>query len=381
MGVVLIIAVGELAVRASKLFGPSTFVFRKFDPVIGVSLIPGVEGVHRRCYDGYVKINLHGMRDRERSIEKADGNHRIALFSDSIMEAVHVKPEETAASLLEKRLNNEKCNGKCEVLNFSVGGYSPLQYYLRYLRDGRRFNSDLVIVVLTDNDLPIITTDTTQGSNTNDYAIGGMYPAPYLANAENPLEIVYPQKPPFTDFLETLCRHSDLAYLLYKTYYIYLKPQLHWPIKEAAPAWAKFQPTFLFLDPKNDVAKRGWNQLEKILDNFIKAVHEDGAEFMLAHWGYDVGSNPWYKPIPAGTELPPTFDPMYASKWFSRYGVRKRIEVVNLNVDINRYIRDRNLKDPYLSFSCDSHFNTEGQSVIANSIFNRLMARRIPPVQ
>ncbi|HSW52770.1 MAG TPA: hypothetical protein VLG93_06040, partial [Sulfuricaulis sp.] len=177
---ILVIVTGELAVRASKLVGPSTFIFRSFDPVLGVALIPGVEGVHRRCYDGYVKINSHGMRDQERSIEKTGGTYRIAVFSDSIIEAVHVKPEETATTLLEKHLNNEVCDGKCEVLNFAVGGYSPLQYYLRYLREGRKFDSDLVIVVLTDNDLPLVIPQPKKDTEAGDYAVGGMYPAPYL---------------------------------------------------------------------------------------------------------------------------------------------------------------------------------------------------------
>jgi len=48
----------------------------------------------------------------------------------------------------------------------------------------------------------------------------------------------------------------------------------------------------------------------------IETVEEDGAKFMLVHWGYDVGSNPWYKPIPADAKLPDSFDPHYASNQF-----------------------------------------------------------------
>jgi hypothetical protein len=375
--IILSLAAGELAVRVSKLFGPTTFIFRTFDPVLGVALIPNTSGVHRRCYDGYVSINRHGMRDQERSIEKTEGTYRIAVFSDSIIEAVHVKPEETATSVLEKHLNSEMCDGKCEVLNFAVGGYSPLQYYLRYLRDGRRFDNDLVIVVLTDNDLPLVITGSKKDSDAGDYAVGGMYPSPYLVGSEKSYEIMQPVKPPYTDFLETACRHSDLAYLLYKTYYIYLKPKIHWPIHDVAPAWAKVQPSYMFLDPENEVARQGWRQLEHILDEFIKAVEEDGAKFMLVHWGYDVGSNPWYKPIPTDAELPGSFDPHYASKWFARYGARKQVEVLNLSVDLNQYMREKGLKEPYLSFSCDSHFNPEGQAVVANSLLRRLVERHL----
>lgn len=382
------IAIGELAVRVSKVLGPSTFPFRTFDPVLGVTLIPNVEGAHRRCYDGYVKINSYGMRDKERSIENPNKNYRIAVFGDSVIEAVHVKPEETATNVLERRLNSEACNGKCEVLNFSVGGYSPLQYYLRYLHDGRRFKNDLVIVVLTDNDLPVVTTENrndtgenaTFDENSGNYAVGSLYPSPYLLYSKESFEIVYPRKPASADFSLTLFRNSDLAYLLYKFYNLYLKSPHPRPIQDAAPPWAKFQPNFLFLDPENEVSKSGWRQIEHILNNFINVVNQDGAKFLLVHWGYDVGSSPWYKPIPPGTKLPPSFDPHYASKWFARYGARKHIDILSLNDDLSQYIRDKGLKEPYLSFTCDTHFNPEGQSVIANSIFRHLVAHRIIPM-
>jgi hypothetical protein len=381
--VIMTIAAGELVVKVTKLVGPSTFPFRTFDPVLGVTPIPGAEGVHRRCYDGYVSINRHGMRDKERSIEKPAGTYRIAVFSDSLIEAVHVKPDEMTTSLLEKRLNSEICDGKCEVLNFSVGGYSPLQYYLRYMRDGRRFNNDLVIVVFTDNDLPVVITEKTNepgrkmASSANGgaavHAVGSLYPSPYLSYSDNSYQIVYPEKPPSTDFLLGLFRNSDLAYLLYKFYNLHLKAPYQWPIIDAAPDWAKLQPTFLFLDPENEVSRNGWRQVEFIFDNFIKAVDEDGAKFLLVHWGYDVGSNPWYKPIPPDAKLPATFDPHYASKWFAKYAARKRIASYNLGADLAAYIQSKELTEPYLSFTCDPHFNPEGQSVIADLLFAQLL--------
>jgi hypothetical protein len=381
--VILTIAAGELVVRASKLVGPSTFPFRTFDPVLGVTLIPGAEGVHRRCYDGYVSINRHGMRDKERAIEKPAGTYRIAVFSDSLIEAVHVKPDETATSLLEKRLNSEICDGKCEVLNFSVGGYSPLQYYLRYRRDGRRFDNDLVIVVFTDNDLPVVIPEKASepgrkippsaNGGTTVHAVGSHYPSPYLSYSDDSYQIVYPEKPPSTDFLLGLFHNSDLAYLLYKFYNLYLKAPYQWPIIDAAPDWAKHQPAFLFLDPENEVSRNGWRQVEFIFDNFIKAVDEDGAKFLLVHWGYDVDSNPWYKQIPPDANLPATFDPHYASKWFAKYAMKKGIANYNLGADLADYIRSRELPEPYLSFTCDPHFNPEGQSVIADLLYARLL--------
>jgi len=163
----------EAFARIFKYFGPSSFRFRQFDQQLGVSLVPGRQGVHRRCYDGYVYVNGHGMRDRERQTEKAEDIFRISVFSDSVLEAVHVKPEETALFLLEEKLSTAFEERNIEVLNFSVGGYSTYQEYLRYMKDGKVFKSDLVLIVFTDNDLQANLEDTVE-------SVGNVYPTPYL---------------------------------------------------------------------------------------------------------------------------------------------------------------------------------------------------------
>jgi lysophospholipase L1-like esterase len=372
--IVATLAIGEVLVRITKLNGPSTFPFRKFDPVLGVSLIPGVEGTHRRCYDGYVRINSHGMRDKERTIEKSNGHVRIAVFSDSLTEAVHVKPEETATYLLEERLNREICQGRCEVLNFSVGGYATLQYYLRYLHDGRRFDPDIVIVVLTDNDLPVVPPDKAAkhkitGFYTETLTVGNLYPSPYLVRSNGQYRIEKPHEPPLANALLSLFRISDLAYFGYKFYSIHIKPAPHWPVRDAAPDWAKFQPNYMFLDPENPVTINAWEQTKFVLDLFVDQARRDNAGLMLVHWGYDVGSNPWYKPIPAGTPLPRSFDPAYASKWFSKYSKDKGIVNYDLGAALSAYVRSKGLVEPYLSFDCDMHLNPQGQAVMAELLF------------
>jgi hypothetical protein len=378
------IAVGEIAARIVKISGPSTFPFRTFDPTLGVALIPGAEGVHRRCYDGYVKINSHGMRDKERTIEKSDGQFRIAVFSDSIFEAVHVKPEETAALLLEERLNQTACRGRCEVLNFSVGGYSPLQYYLRYMKDGRGFHPDLVVVVLTDNDLPVIQPDQAKdhnntGARTETFTVGNLYPSPQLIRSNGAYRIEKPAEPAMPNTLLTLFRTSDLAYFLYKFYNMYVKPPPIRLINDAAPDWAKFQPNYMFLDPKNPVAANAWQETKYVLNLFVDQARKDGARFLLVHWGYDVGSNPWYKPIPPDARLPDSFDPQYASKWFANYAREKGIYSYNLGAGLSSYVRSRKLTEPYLSFTCDMHLNPEGQSVMADLLFSQLMKGNLLP--
>ena len=389
LGLLLLIStfiLGEIAVRTLQYFGATTFPFRQFDAELGVSLIPGVSGEHRKCYDGFVSINQYGMRDKERTLVKPDGVFRIGVFSDSLIEAVHVKPEQTSTSILEDKLNTEICNGKCEVLNFSVGGYSTLQNYLRYMRDGKRFNLDLAVLVFTDNDLPVISEQAAfedkqssePGENKDQlHVVGNLYPSPALQKKGSEQVIVFPHEPPYTKLLTYAFRHSSLLYFLYKAYNIYIRAPHVWAINDLAPSWAKSRPSALFLDPENPIAKRGWEQTEWVLDQFVLQTRSEHTDFWIVYWGYDEGSNPWYEPLPDIKELPHSFDPAYASKWFINYGKKKGIPVYNLGADLAEYVRSNKLEKPYLSFSCDMHLNPKGQSVVAELLYSQLKARNL----
>ena len=93
------------------------------------------------------------MRDDSRQLHKPPGVLRIGLFGNSIVESVHVYPDQVASRRLETRLNREVCDGNCEVLNFGVAGYGTLQEWLRYKRDGRRFGLDMVVLLFIGNDV------------------------------------------------------------------------------------------------------------------------------------------------------------------------------------------------------------------------------------
>ncbi len=372
------LVLAEIGVRIFNIFGPSTFPYRQFDADLGVSLTPGAEGVNRRCYDGYVYVNKFGMRDRKRTLEKPADVFRISVFSDSIMEAAQVRANQIATAVLEKKLNNATaCADHCEVLNFSVGGYSTVQSYLRYRRDGRKFDSDLVVLVFTDNDLPVIRGDNKDEATKNYLAVGSLYPSPFVREHNGQFSIIKPQQPKHADSMLFWFRHSALLYHLYKAYVLYLNPVKDLRLYDWVPEWAAFQPEYTFLDPANDVSARAWRATAYVLDRFVEDVHAAGAKFMLVHWGYDVGSNPWYAPIPAGAKLPPTFDPQHAAKWFARYGQQRGIMVYNLGADMARYIKQRKLRKPYLSFSCDTHLNPEGQAFVADALFQQLQEREL----
>jgi hypothetical protein len=89
--------------------------FRQYDPDTGISLIPNVKVTHERgCFQGEVAINRWGMRDRDRSLERSPGVFRIALLGDSVIEGVHVRPDEVVNIRMEKLLQDirlQECGG------------------------------------------------------------------------------------------------------------------------------------------------------------------------------------------------------------------------------------------------------------------------------
>ena len=71
-----------------------------------------------------MSTNSHGMRDREYTLEKPQGVHRIALHGASHEMGTGVRDEENFEALLEARL--DATGQRFEILNFAVGGYGPL---------------------------------------------------------------------------------------------------------------------------------------------------------------------------------------------------------------------------------------------------------------
>lgn len=100
--------------------------------------------------------NSHGMRDRESSVEKADGVFRVAVLGSSMDMGWGIATEETYVNRLEDWLNARAARlglaRRFEVLNFAVAAYSPLQRFEAYRRKARSFRPDLVLYSATTLD-------------------------------------------------------------------------------------------------------------------------------------------------------------------------------------------------------------------------------------
>jgi lysophospholipase L1-like esterase len=138
----------EVGVRS---FIPLRGEFFRADPVTGIRHIAGKEGRWVSTeFDVVVRINSHGFRDRERTIEKAPGARRVLVLGDSMTEAFQVELEEAFAARLERRLSEGRT---VEVLNLGVSALGPAQEYLVFRHRGVPYAPDVVVLAFfTAND-------------------------------------------------------------------------------------------------------------------------------------------------------------------------------------------------------------------------------------
>lgn len=114
----------------------------------GLVLHPASIETYSPRFGQVVRTNAFGLRDRERTLEKADGSFRVLILGDSFMEALQVAYEESLPGLLETALT-QRSGGTVEVWNGSVSGWGTddeIAYLERY---GLRFRPDLVLIVMT----------------------------------------------------------------------------------------------------------------------------------------------------------------------------------------------------------------------------------------
>jgi len=114
-----------------------------FDAEIGKTLRPGYVGTDLGVE---VRINAHGLRSPEFSLEKPEGTYRILVLGDSWTFGVGVQQDETYPVQLERILNERFPDRKTEVLNAGVSGYETYNEAVYFRRTGCKFQPDLVLI-------------------------------------------------------------------------------------------------------------------------------------------------------------------------------------------------------------------------------------------
>jgi len=200
---------GEVMLRVLPLGRFRSLPFRRYDPNIGLALIPNRKVSHNRgCFSGVVETNSFGWRDRERTLEKPSGTFRIAMLGDSYVEAVHVKPEEVVNIQLEKLLREQGYNA--EVLNFGIEGIGSTQELLVYEQKARQFHPDVVLMMYTWNDIM----NNSSVIQPEVYGIHTWYAPYYDLGPDGNLVLRPVQRRWFNDTQTWLEEHSVLVYYL-----------------------------------------------------------------------------------------------------------------------------------------------------------------------
>ena len=180
--ILVAVAIAEVALWSLDFSYP---VFLQADTTMGHSHRPNAEGWYRDEGQAFIKINSHGFRDRERSLEKPAHTVRIAVLGDSYAEALQIDLNHTFWTVLEGALNRCKPFGpdRVEVLNFGVSGYSTAQELI-LLRSGVwAYSPDIVLLAfLSGNDV-----------RDNSAKLADGYPRPYF-NAHLELDSSFQQR-------------------------------------------------------------------------------------------------------------------------------------------------------------------------------------------
>ena len=121
-----------------------TDAVQRVDGVLQYSLIPNFDDVLK---DERFITNSFGMHDIEYTREKPDGTTRVAFLGASYEMGAGVSREKTFDALVEHRLN-QSANGRVEVMNMSVGGYSLLHNAMLMEDRVRQFEPDHILLAI-----------------------------------------------------------------------------------------------------------------------------------------------------------------------------------------------------------------------------------------
>ena len=363
---------GEVLLRVLPMGRYRSSPFRRYDPLIGIALLPNVKVVHSRgCFTGLVETNRWGFRDRDRVLEKPPGEFRIALIGDSVLEAVHVQPEQVINIQMEQLLQRQGYKN-IEVMAFAVEGIGTTQEYLLYKEYARQFHPDLVVLLFSNNDV-------FNNSSTLQPKIYGIHTwyAPYYDLGPDGNLVFHPVEArplnSLTDFLET---HSYFFYYLERV-------------------WLKFDPTIykwhglnLYYeqyedDPVNPEWKQAWTVTEKVLAMMRETVEADGAKFALVMQPDIYAIDPQWRERMMKTDgtIPTDFKPEKFYERLQSIATQAGVTTLSEIPYLQAYRAEYNLQFPFFSLPCDPHFSALGHQVAAAALIEGLQKNHLiaPP--
>jgi hypothetical protein len=359
-------ALGLAAIEAAlRLLGCERFArhsrqsapFLAVNPYWGVWHYPNHLVDHEEtCFRAHYRTNSFGMKGPE----VRAGTTRIALLGDSFVEGWGNDNDASLDRVMEPLLGD-----RYEVLNFGVsGGFSTLDELALYGDFARHFRPSLVVLFFTNyNDLQ----ENLQSANDR-WIAGDPGLAPRRARFEDVVSFVRDQRPGTREAWTP--RRSCLRYLYgFAERAVRLRMQgilnFRWDFRSELAR--VYQP-----EEDADIA-RAWEIVEAALRRLQALTRREGATLVVADIGdpYQLDPN-WLR---ASSARFGPLDPTWPNRRLAEICRRSGILFHDSYPEAKRYIEERGLRFPYLSFSCDRHYDREGQELLARSLVGFLRAK------
>lgn len=129
-----------------------------YDERLGWRNIPNWQAT---TYGRKLTINSLGMRDREYSVQKPRGTHRILVLGGSFTWGYGVADDEVFTEVLEAKFA-EIGDARYEVLNTGVSGWSTDQELLFLIDEGFQYDPDIVVLSFNLMENPIYNVNSVQ---------------------------------------------------------------------------------------------------------------------------------------------------------------------------------------------------------------------------
>lgn len=154
VGAVVILGGCEISIRLLNAHAKKQALIMVNDPDVGWIYPPNKEFSQKtKGINIQFKTNSLGFKDEDHAINNKNNALRILVIGDSFVSGTQMPVKAIFTTLLEQSLDKQ-FQKKFEVINEGINGWGIDQYYLDYLKYGKRFKSQIVIVnVLLQNDI------------------------------------------------------------------------------------------------------------------------------------------------------------------------------------------------------------------------------------
>jgi lysophospholipase L1-like esterase len=349
------VLVVEVVLSKTHLFGARKSWTRP-DPLIGWRYEPGArywfDEENRHPIEG--RINNHGWRDRDRTLEKSPGTFRIAVIGDSFVEAFQVEEDVTFTALVEERLNNLS-DTPVEVMNFGRSGTTQSEQLLILEHDVLPFDPDLVVVVF----LPINDIDEVSPATAGD----PLRPFYHMSkDGRLTLDTSFTERRAYRlkQLINPLKQHSAIVSLVVERYNR-LRASRHAAGSNNAPDRIGGARSLCTSSPEPRYAEN--YALNKRLLEEMKQVWNGPIMLVCTNWTYTTEDIAHY------TSIDPSFDPRFFERDLAGLAEGVGMDYVELQTVFEAYYRE-NLEPLHWQ-----HWNYAGHRVVADVLTEALSGK------